>query len=401
MAVERVMVLLVGGRPVPNVAGVLRYRPQRVAWLASEDALETYRLTRQVLERVPGLVLEEPRVVPAYDLEANRAACEALVQDLREAEVVFNLTCGTKVMALAAYEVAGRHGHTSLYLDTAGGQDVVLCGSPVELAPPDPAVTGSLAAIGQVDVVTYLAVYGRQVVLERLLEQLPVPEDRAVALAQELVAVGPGASGELNWILHHHPEREPLAIRTRNNRPLRGELVLLLQRLRDERWISDLVMHASGRLAFYIVSNTARRFLSGAWLEAYVYQQARNSNLFDDCLMGLNMPGGGVTNEVDVAAIRSGRLLVCSCKTGQRVFQDTAELDKLRAVTGMIGGRYVAKLLVTNQGVPPQRSRAFRSYKNWKAQAAQRQIVVVTGEQLAELVHVLAKETTEPAYRSI
>ncbi len=116
-----VMVALVGGQPLPNLLPARYYRPG--------DVLLVYtQTTAQVFNRLKATLQKEATI---HELESDAynivAIAKALNNKLEEPELAshppeFNLTGGTKAMALAAYQVAQQRSAPILYLESEGKQ---------------------------------------------------------------------------------------------------------------------------------------------------------------------------------------------------------------------------------------------------------------------------------------
>jgi len=116
---SKVMVSLVGEQPIPNLLP-LKDRPPDVAVMVHTGATRTQAWTVGELLK-PNIPVDHLDVLP-YDIEATRVTLQEYVvrRGWAGAEVTFNLTGGTKSMALAAFEVARECRSEFLYLQTEG-----------------------------------------------------------------------------------------------------------------------------------------------------------------------------------------------------------------------------------------------------------------------------------------
>lgn len=101
---------LIGEQPIPNLLPVLFLKPGKIFMLYTQT-------TADAMKRIEKLVpaLEKIKVEP-YDLlsiiETIQKKC------LPGDEMIFNITGGTKVMALAAFKVAGKHSSKMIYIQS-------------------------------------------------------------------------------------------------------------------------------------------------------------------------------------------------------------------------------------------------------------------------------------------
>jgi len=119
---EAAMVLLTGEQPIPNLLGVRHVDPASVLLVESER-------TKTVGDRLVGLLgrrVERLLVKDPYDLVAVQECISDRLQKLGWADqVVFNLTGGTKLMALAAYSLAQRLERPWIYVRSEGGRSLI------------------------------------------------------------------------------------------------------------------------------------------------------------------------------------------------------------------------------------------------------------------------------------
>ena len=107
-----ILVSLVGEQPIPNLlaARVLKAR---------QNLLFHTDRTEAAAKHLASLLLEaRPELLPAFDLPQAQQTLEAHCSG----EVVINLTGGTKVMSLAAYETARQKHLPFVYLESDQGQ---------------------------------------------------------------------------------------------------------------------------------------------------------------------------------------------------------------------------------------------------------------------------------------
>src|SRR5947209_13672979 len=110
-----VMIVLVGEQQLPNFLPVQHYSPSHVLLVYTERTQQQYKNLKAVLEQKKGKVYgieTEP-----YDISTIvRALNKELAQNKELARSIeassqppmFNLTGGTKIMSLAAYQVAAQ-----------------------------------------------------------------------------------------------------------------------------------------------------------------------------------------------------------------------------------------------------------------------------------------------------
>ncbi len=141
------------------------------------------------------------------------------------------------------------------------------------------------------------------------------------------------------------------------------------------------------KLSFTLPNYEKYSFLNGGWLEFYAWIVANETEKFDDANYSLTIPTDGDQKEIDLALSYAGALLIAECKTDTKPFK-TTYLEKIVAVSSLIGANFVGKLFITNQ-IPDCSNSAVKDFFN---QAKVRQIVVVTGKELKDLSEILKTE---------
>jgi hypothetical protein len=120
---RRCMIALIGQQPLPNLLPIRHYRPQAAVLIYTARTRVVFERLSQTLGQ-GALTIRGVEVDP-YDIIAIEQAICAAIQELEEHELLFNLTGGTKAMALAAYRVAEQRQAEVLYLESERGQSLV------------------------------------------------------------------------------------------------------------------------------------------------------------------------------------------------------------------------------------------------------------------------------------
>lgn len=120
----RGMISLIGEQPIPNLLPLRYLSPQEAVFLYTQ-------LTKPVAERLHGLVESQMRVhnveVPPYDIRAIQDAIQSWMDQHGQSadEWIFNLTGGTKIMALATYQAAANRKAAFVYLQSEGKRSLL------------------------------------------------------------------------------------------------------------------------------------------------------------------------------------------------------------------------------------------------------------------------------------
>jgi len=381
---ETLQVLLVGGRQIPNFLGVMLLRPNKVHFLLSKGSENLLDPLYETLAKIEGLVLpdrDQIKPIDANDFQANISALEHILNKYPNAQVSFNLTCSSKVMAIAAYEVAReRKDIKTFYVDTSNGRIVWFKGKEADEMPI------------KISIEQYLTMYGRKPVFKDIFSKLTFSQEAAIKAANIL------ASGYGKYLAFLERIRGTQGSGSRKV-AIKNEIELNLALRLAELGIVDY-SEENGYLI--IRSNEDWNFLKGEWLEVFVWhevkklQEQTQEPFFDDFAVSLEIPMEGAKKEIDLACIYRAQLIHCSCKTGKNSFE-TRHLDELSAISNLIGGRFCTRVFATDRLLPNDLSAA----KSFLDQAKQREIVVVTGKELPSIGDILKKQAKNPDYQRI
>ncbi len=121
-----VMILLVGEQPAPNLLPLRHYHPTRVVLVHTRLPVSQTRANR--LAAVVAAGVERPFCeTEAYPVDSIRRTLEFYIAERCWAgrQLIFNLTGGTKTMALAAYETARQMNARAFYYQTEDNKSLI------------------------------------------------------------------------------------------------------------------------------------------------------------------------------------------------------------------------------------------------------------------------------------
>lgn len=118
--VKRVKVCLVGEQPVPNMLPIRHYRPNQVILVGSEKTKPVSEKLRKVLENEMNVSILP--VDPYNIVDIKERLKEQLSNITYQAEIIVNVTGGTKIMSYAAIQVAQEFESKIVYLQSEKSQ---------------------------------------------------------------------------------------------------------------------------------------------------------------------------------------------------------------------------------------------------------------------------------------
>jgi hypothetical protein len=427
------MLSLISEQAIPNVMAALLVepRPRQMICLLPEDREHKGQIDQEFNHVFNGIRDALARIDPTirvinwaasgggghpispYDADQVRQACHAIRQDRRFAGAlwVYNITGGTKVMAQAALDDA-RTAYAdgcckALYVDT-DSRRLIWDGA------------GSCDfdedRLRKVGVAEYLAAYGVQVKryddvldddLRLAARQLGQSREGPSVAAKIAGRENPGQDQEVRRCFGQGDPRL-----SHGERALLAEIACTLSG-------RDIKVQAKGKvvdLSLWTTDEALRGFFwGGRWLESYVFDTVCRLSEQDDAwrfnppwrnvllewsgieysgLVDRDEPMNALArpaNELDVAASRGARLLICECKTGANAL-DPKHLYKLHVI-GHKSGTFADKVLVTDQPdlLDPQNSAA----RHRVVRALTSNIVVIPVSHLPILDEILVDPEKE------
>lgn len=297
---KHVHLCLVSDQPMPNATSALQVRPDHVELLYTKDKIDQgLRLEEFLKSR--GMTVRGTEILP-YDMQAVTATCTQLLQEYADCRISVNITGGTKLAALAVFQVFLKAGKELYYVDTHNR--TLICLSPDHREDP---ITISMP------ILDYLDIHGFRPEshtsdLQPVMQRQPVTQFLA-----ELAIRKPKLIGMLNGSFGVNLDVKDL------NYPY----TLQLQQIREFTGLAMLLAkHGIARQTaggIILPNIEIAQYLRGFWFEEYVYLAAA---AIPGVEAKLNVIGRWETrrkeepkNEFDVMVGADNRMLYISCKT--------------------------------------------------------------------------------------
>ncbi|HVB24672.1 MAG TPA: DUF1887 family CARF protein [Ktedonobacteraceae bacterium] len=403
----KALLTLFGGRSfLPTALLVIHEKPNIVVAISSKQSHDDLPQLKQAIDKFQNELeftchLETPEGVDAFDVNKIQQLCENAISQHLDAEWIFDITGGTSLMSIAAYEAARKSKETintsinCWYLNTAQTRVISLVGKMQN------------KRIFQISVDGYAAAY-KHTLQAGTFEGLQNSKRKDWFQFAQRLGKNPSDISLLKTVMNKIIDRPGI------NNPrfytipdVSDETFALLEEAQLVGLLSLLSKEASDSLSFRL-THLQDKFLNGAWLEAYVwdeacklYDETGQQLLFDDCKWNQSLDGD-TNNELDVAMTYKAQLIIAECKTGERGTFAPDTLYKWDSVANSFGGKFVGKLLITSLQTPPETERGqFQSFKDFLARAHSKSIVVVTAEKLPVIGEILKREAINPTYPRI
>ncbi len=322
---------------LPNMLPLLdpETRPERVELLVTPDVERECELFMRFCRSL-GVGVRRHDVTP-FDMLTTVEVVYGIMAECEGESLALNVTGGTKLMALGAYEAAREDAAEIFYVNTQDDSRISLAPEPVATRLPK-----LLSLKNCLDATGYQAVmadpHGVKREHRKLTEELVRQVGSLSRPLRTLNWYASKATGDPPWV---HLELKDLQ---------RPDFITLLRLFQDGgflRWEGE-----GQTLSF--TGSDERFFVNGGWLELHVQAvctKLRAEGLLQDLAANTVVQSeSGVKNEIDVAFTARNRLFIVECKT--RSFENagkagTDAINRLVALRSELSGIYGRAMLVS------------------------------------------------------
>ncbi|GEM_PF-3595153 len=391
-------VVLLGGRIFPPLRNLLADR-EKIGRLLLFTTPQTPNKPENFVKTLPqGLrervVVKRGEIIDPEDYEAFIRRLKELLERW-SGPVSVDITSSPKIPALAAWEALRQRQGTVLY--SLASSSVV-----VRFNFKDNEIRIAKEKMEPIRVAQYLHLYGRDVRKNFDVEQLSFSgelEKQEAAYRVALHIIGQASFG-IKFLKFFRcfvsVKEEGGVIRANLKERKECKKYYLKNMIELFRFLAHrglLKLKRENPLEVEVTVNNAG-FLTGKWLDFYLYMVLKESGLFYDCDYSVEIPRGEAKNEIDFIGVsKDGVVFVAEAKTGEVGRKD---LDTLEATVNLIGGNAVVKYLVAHQREASLHPDALSSLK---AQAEEHRINLLFSESLPP--ENLIKAFKEPKFQPI
>ena len=336
---KHIHIALVSDQTIPNILAIHSLRPDRIVFV-STARMQEKKTTDAIISalRVNGIDYagrHRVELVNQDSFDDCERKIKAIAAGLDGERVTVNLTCGTKVMSMAAFSVFRNTGARLIYTPIPRNEYIVIDENPAtEPVHPLPL---------RLDVRSYITAYGvrisnmqeAEVLKERarrgrefsgwIVRNYTEVENLLCAFCAELNRFDARNQANFNFSMNYQP-------RTKAESELLGRLGLRGGRIEKR------------------LNRLETGFLTGDWLSDYCYDELRKLGV-DDCVTGVELiDKNGNPNEFDVMFTKDNALYIVECKTLKQKGDKGADiLYKLSALHDSFGLRVRSFLVSTSR----------------------------------------------------
>lgn len=337
---SHVHVCLVSEQTVPNILGIFHFKPEKVVFCTTKR-MEDEQRTDSIINTLKLYGLDyskkHERIVVDQDcLEDCESKFEKVTSKYRNNRLIVNLTGGTKIMVLGAYNAFKDIAEQMIYTPIPKNEYLIVhprqaeCRSPVSL---------NL----RLSVEAYVTAYGIKVDNRNNIEQL-----KSNAKIKKEIC---------RWMAEHYLEIEDILI----------ELYDKLKDHRDDRHLTlkfNYPVKKQAEMDFLKMLNFQKgsidmklskqeiRFLTGDWLSDFCFNELLDLSV-DDCVTGIELISPkGAKNEFDVMFTKDNALYIVECKSlRQRHDKEADILYKISALQHEFGLKVKGFLVSTARNI--------------------------------------------------
>ena len=373
-------VCLVSEQTVPNILGIHYLRPDDVLFITTSKMNERSKVAH-ILDTLKEVELDYNGRYNQVEVREDsildcKQKLDIWINGKEESDFSVNLTGGTKIMSIAAYEYFKEYGCTMIYVPV-GRNDFIT------VFPRKTSIRSTPLSL-RLSVANYLAAYG-----SRVTNRAKLVNNRQDAEKRKDFS---------EWIVTHYAETKSLLERFSEK----------LRKRRDDRngyyFKTSYVPQNSFEKEFFEaadfscengiyskhLSQSEIIYLTGGWLEEYCYNEiARFQNQgIDDAVIGIIAEAEGHKNEFDVMFTKDNALYTVECKSLDQNDDRKAEaLYKIAALQKDFGLRVESFYVSTS----PHVLKNGEIRPSIIARAEQFKTVVVPPHEVKNIGNIVAK----------
>jgi hypothetical protein len=353
----KVHIEIVTGQAMANLLPILAIQPDVVVLLTSDSMLSKQKVLEELIQQTPqlthckvqsvqGLPDSNIRLIQNFGLEIRMQ----LEEQYPGAEFVYDLTGGSKLMAVALASVFSDQRYSQLYLNTENNL--------LEYVEPHEKAAEQLNEL--INAKTYLAANGatwRHALSEKVEWQQKVQQRKALTFSFATMLAKHTEDmqnfiSQLNKAASLSTDKNAKLVSPQQQIKFLPKSCRVLMNQIAEHELIDWQQDDDKTL--YFKSTDAINYLNGGWLEEYFYLVAQQVALADShCGVKISDTSIKKTdshNDLDGLCAYNNRLLLVECKTaklGQDLQKDNNILYKIDSIASHIGGQFCTRLLLS------------------------------------------------------
>jgi hypothetical protein len=338
---KTILISLVSEQTIPNILAIHHFKPDELLFITTDEmqkkrkieaiinTLRELRLNYEGKSNI--LVVQEDSI-----LDCHRKI-DKWIENREDSEFVVNLTGGTKIMSIAAYEYFKDYSSKMIYIPIPKNEFIIPFpkkspGKPTELTL-------------RLSVIQYLTAYGLDIVNRARLRGYEEDAIQRKKLSAWIIANYEDLHNILVWLsgnLRSHRDEKELNFEGSFQNANNNEVKLL----------DNLHLAHDGKFVSKRLTRSEMRYLTGGWLEEFCFNNVLEfvNRGIDDVAIGLKLKNAqGRDNEFDVMFTKENALYFVECKSlDQHDDKDLNVLYKIGALQKEFGLKVKSFLVTTS-----------------------------------------------------
>jgi len=338
---KTILISLVSEQTIPNILAIHHFKPDELLFITTDEmqkkrkieaiinTLRELRLNYEGKSNI--LVVQEDSI-----LDCHRKI-DKWIENREDSEFVVNLTGGTKIMSIAAYEYFKDYSSKMIYIPIPKNEFIIPFpkkspGKPTELTL-------------RLSVIQYLTAYGLDIVNRARLRGYEEDAIQRKKLSEWIIANYEDLHTILVWLsgnLRSHRDEKELNFEGSFQNANNNEVKLL----------DNLHLAHDGKFVSKRLTRSEMRYLTGGWLEEFCFNNVLEfvNRGIDDVAIGLKLKNAqGRDNEFDVMFTKENALYFVECKSlDQHDDKDLNVLYKIGALQKEFGLKVKSFLVTTS-----------------------------------------------------
>lgn len=338
---NHIHVCLVSEQTIPNILSIYHFKPERIIFCSTERMEKEYR-TDAIINTLKLYGLDysskHEKVIVNQDCleDCEKKFSEEIVHKYKNRDLLVNLTGGTKIMVIAAYDVFKDVASQMIYTPIPKNEFLIIyprveeCKSPVPLDL-------------RLSVEAYVTAYGGKVENKNKIENL-----KTNAKSMEEMC---------KWMIDNYLEIENLLAKFyeklgkhRDDKTFKIEMDCGLLKYEEKKFLEKLGISDSKFNKIFLKENI--RFLTGDWLSYFCFNEISKLSV-DDCVTEIELISPkGTKNQFDVLFTKNNALYIVECKSLRQSHDKDADiLYKISALQHDFGLRVKGFLVSTARNI--------------------------------------------------
>lgn len=340
---KKILVSLISDQTIPNILAIHHFNPDELLFITTEE-MERKEKIKAIMDTLSELKREyygkESKIIVREDsiLDCHKKI-EKWIEGKEDSEFIINLTGGTKIMSIAAYEFFKDFGSQMIYIPIPKNEYII----PFPKKNPKEPIPLSL----KLKVTEYLNAYGLHVIQKEKLLSHQEEAQKRYLLSEWIVLHYESIKNLLSWLYsqlnNYRGIKRPYEWKGQYDPTPEERLFLEKANFRFSEGIISK-----------IIERSEVKYLTGGWLEEFCFNQISElkGRGIDDCVIGLQLTNPqGRNNEFDVMFTKDNELYFVECKTLDQKDRETDILYKIGALQKDFGLRVKSFLVTTSSTV--------------------------------------------------